>query len=323
MNTTATATRRATWIAAAVLVAASVAACASATPTPPSSPTPPGAANDHLARILARGTILLYAELDYPPQSIRVEDATRPAGTKCQGNQLTGAEVTGYDIETSKLVAAALGVEPCFVSFPFEELNAGNWGDRVDLAYASGSINADRLTRFYMTQPYYGTPNHYFVREDSPFEEAADLSGREIGSCSGCTHELYLKRELEIPGVTLTFDVDDPRLVSYAGEVPGLEDVANGSIDAFLCAEPVGKAQIDGGLPLRALQPAAFLFYPSGWIDRGSAYEPRAFFDRVNEIVQGLHADGTLRALSEEWFATDYASGGGAFDITATDQQVP
>ena len=69
--------------------------------------------SDLLARIQERGTLVGYAELDYPPQSIRVENATRPATTKCQPDQLAGAEVSGYDIETSKLVAADLGVEPC------------------------------------------------------------------------------------------------------------------------------------------------------------------------------------------------------------------
>jgi len=41
---------------------------------------------------------------------------------------LTAPEVSGYDAETGKLVAAAMGVEPCFVSVPFDQIIAGNWG---------------------------------------------------------------------------------------------------------------------------------------------------------------------------------------------------
>ena len=33
---------------------------------------------DKLAQVLDRGTLVGYAELDYPPQSIAVEGATRP-----------------------------------------------------------------------------------------------------------------------------------------------------------------------------------------------------------------------------------------------------
>lgn len=289
----------------------------------PASPAGGKPTLDHLATILARGTLLAYAELNYPPQSILVEGAVRSSGTKCQSDQLTAAEVTGYDVETSKLVAAGLGVEPCFVVFPFEELNAANWGDRIDIGFSSGSINADRMTRMWMTQPYYSSPNSYFVREDSPYQVAAELSGKKVGSCAGCTHEAYLKRELEIPGVTLEFEIDNPTLVTYQTEAPGLQAVVDGEIEAFLSAEPVGQALIDQGLALRALAKPPFLIYPSGWLDKRSRYTQRALFDRVNDIVRDLHAGGRLKALSETWFKTDYATPAAAFDIDAVGQQVP
>ena len=73
-----------------------------------------------------------------------VKGATRPAGTKCAPNQMTAPEMTGYDAETGKLVAAALGVEPCFVATPFDSMIAGSWGDRYDVAWGSGAITGDR-----------------------------------------------------------------------------------------------------------------------------------------------------------------------------------
>src|SRR5688500_3510047 len=70
-------------------------------------------ATDKLAQIQARGTLIAFFEPDYAPQSLAVEGARRPAETNCNDAQLTGAEVTGYDIEVTKLVAEALEVEPC------------------------------------------------------------------------------------------------------------------------------------------------------------------------------------------------------------------
>ena len=63
------------------------------------------------------------------------------------------------------------------------------------------------MQRLYMTQPYYSTPASFFVREDSPVARPAELKGKQIGACAGCTHESYLKRELELPGV------EQPRLM--------------------------------------------------------------------------------------------------------------
>src|SRR3954452_7909474 len=150
---------------------------------------------DKLAQIQSRGTLVEYFEDDYPPQSMKVKGATRRAGTKCADNQLTAEEVTGYDNDVPKLIAQKLGVEACFVEPTWTEVTAGNWGDRWDIAYGSGSINEDRMQRLYMTQPYYAVPNYYFVRTGSRARHATDLDGKTIGSCASWSHEMYLKGE--------------------------------------------------------------------------------------------------------------------------------
>jgi polar amino acid transport system substrate-binding protein len=277
---------------------------------------------DKLAQILARGTLLEYFEQDYPPQSMEVAGATRSTSTKCATNQLTAAEVTGYDNEIAKLIAAELGVEACFVAPAWTEVVAGNWGDRWDIAYGSGSINADRMERLYMTQPYYAVPNRYFVAANSPFETPGDLDGKRIGACTGCSHELYLRGDLAIPSIDVVVDVEDPEVVTFGTEGPGLVAAANGEIDAFLAADPVGNARIEEGLALRPLDEIAFTYYPSGFVDKNSGLSSAAFVERVNEIVQGLQTDGTLSELSEKWFGTDYASEGANFDLEAIGQEV-
>jgi len=302
-----------------------VIALASAACSPSGAAATPGGdpARDKLAQVLARGTLVGYAELDYPPQSIRLEGVPRAAETACLSNQITGVEISGFDVEVTKLVANELGVEPCFVQPTFSEVTAGNWGDRLDIAYASGSINADRMTRLYMTQPYYAVPNHYFVRADAAFESATDLAGRRIGACVGCSHEAFLRGELRIPGVEVALDVSEPVIVGFETEGPGLQAVADGEIDAFLAAAPVGLARIEEDLPLRLLEPAAFTYYPTGFVDRSSGLDADAFLTRVNEIIGAAHADGTLLAMSREWFGTDYTTAAAAFDLDAIGQTIP
>ncbi len=50
---------------------------------------------DKLAQVLARGTLVLSTDLEYPPQSMAVEGATRTPSTKCADTELTAAEVSG------------------------------------------------------------------------------------------------------------------------------------------------------------------------------------------------------------------------------------
>jgi polar amino acid transport system substrate-binding protein len=280
------------------------------------------AETDKLAQVVARGTLVGYHEADYPPQSMEIEGAERPAGTKCAEIQLTANQVTGFDNEMTKLVAEALGVEACFATPSWTEVTSGNWGDRWDIAYGSGSINADRMQRLYMTQPYYAVPNYYFVAVDSPVRHAADLNGKRIGACASCSHEAYLKGELEIPGVEIRMNVDDPQLVTYETERPGLAATAKGKIDAFLAAEPVGRAQIKRGVELRRLPEPAFTYYPSGFVDKSSGLASRAFVEKVNQIVQGAQADGTLLELSRRFFGRDYITAAAAYDIDAIGQEL-
>src|SRR6476469_9349304 len=238
-------------------------------------------AKDKLASILARGTLLEYFEPDYAPQSMAVAGAARLAGTKCATNQLTAPEVTGFDNEITKLIATQLGVEACFVSPTWTEVTSGNWADRMDIAYGSGAINATRMEHLWMTQPYYYIPQRFLVRDDATFQQPSDLDGKTIGTCTSCTVESYLQGTLDIPGVKLVQKVKDPKLAGFETEAPGIDALVAGDVDAFLTAEPVAAAAIADGKPLRMLDEPAFSMYPTGFIDKGSALDEKAFYDRV------------------------------------------
>jgi ABC-type amino acid transport substrate-binding protein len=308
-------------VAGLAVAAVLVLACSGAAASPAAPSADP--AKDKLAQVLARGTLVLWTDTEYPPQSFKVDGAARSAGTKCAPNQLTGQEVSGYDAETAKLVAASLGVEPCFVTTPFDSMIAGGWGDRFDVAWGSGAITASRLEKLYVTQPYYSTPASFFVAKDSTVTAPKDLSGKQVGACAGCTHELYLRRTLELPGVALDWLVDDPEIVTYNTEVPGLQAVADGDIDAFLCSEPVGLAAIKDGAALKKLDTPAFFTQKTGYIDKSLTLAPAAFVDRISAAIRDLHAQGKLKELSVKFFGTDYATPAGQFDLAKVGQTVP
>jgi polar amino acid transport system substrate-binding protein len=306
--------RLATVLATAALIAA---ACSNSAAPPSADPS-----TDKLAQIQARGTLVGYAELDYPPQSLRNEGVARATSTKCLPNQITAQEITGFDVETTKLVAGKLGVEACFVQPTFTEVTAGGWGDRLDIAYASGAINAKRMAGLFMTQPYYYIPQRFLVPKVSPYQRPSDLDGKTIGTCTSCTVESYLQGTLKIPGVDLVQKVKNPKLAGYETEGPGIDALANGELDAFLTSEPVALEAVAEGKPLRLLDEPAFSMYPSGFVDKSSGRSVKAFVDHVNEIIRAAHKDGTLKSMSQKWFKTDYTTQAGAFDLSLLGQEV-
>jgi polar amino acid transport system substrate-binding protein len=310
--------------AAALLLAAPGCGGDDASKDTATAAAPQGAdpSTDKLAQIKARGTLILFTDPAYPPQSFKVKGAERPAETKCAANEMTAGEMAGYDADTGKLVAKALGVEPCFVTPSWTEVTAGNWGDRWDLAYGSGAVEFSRMEGLYMTQPYYSTPTNFFVPASSKAKSPTDLSGEKVGACTGCTMEKYLRGTLRLPGPKLEQLVQHPRIVTFDTEVPGLAATAKGKVDAFLCSEPVGAEAIAKGAALRKLARPAYYSNKTGYVDKRSGLAVAAFVARVDEIVAGLHADGTLARLSVKYFGKDYATKAGEFDLSAIGQTV-
>ena len=311
--------------AATLVLALAATGCGSDDAQPAASKPATAAGDPHtdkLAQVLGRGTLINFTDPEYPPQSFAVKGATRLANTKCAENELTAAEVAGYDADTGKLVAKALGVEPCFVTPSWTEVTAGNWGDRWDLAYGSGAIDYDRMDVLYMTQPYYSTPANFFVPTSSKARKPPDLAGKKVGACTGCTMEKYLRGTLELPGPKIKRVVEEPQIVTFDTEVPGLAATANGKIDAFLCSEPVGAEAIAEGAELRRLAEPAYYSYKTGYVDKKSGLAVGPFVARVNEIVAQLHADGTLKRLSIKYFGKDYATQATRFDLSTIEQDV-
>lgn len=305
--------RRGLWMALALGLG--VTACGGQT-TPSAD-----AANDKLAQILARGTIVLSTDLEYPPQSFAIEGADRVAETRCAANQLTATEVGGFDVDTATAVAEQLGVEPCFVTPNWTEVISGGWGDRWDIAFGSVNITTERMAALSFTQPYYADAAYFYVHEDSAVTDARDLDGMRVGACASCIHEAYLNGSLELPGgQALEFQLTDPVTVVYDYEGPGLDALAEGdgvNLDAFLAQEPVGEQAIADGLPLRRLDPPPFYAYSAGAVDQSSRAEQGPFIARINEIVAALHADGTLRSLSMNYYDHDYTAEAAAFDVSS------
>ena len=284
-------------------------------------PTP---RNDLLTKIMARGTLVLAIDSNYPPQSELKPGATRSANTKCAPTEYTANEVKGFDIDTAVEIARDLDVEPCFVTPPWTQVTAGNWSDRWDLNINSMTITQERMKVLYFTQPYYATPAAVFVHKNNKtFSQPSDLSGKRVGACTGCTYDYYLQGTLVLPGSKVDFVIKDPVIIGYDVDIPALEDLSLGDgveLDAALVAQPAAKKAIENGMPLKQLGKPVFFEYMATAIDKKSRQNPIAFVLKVNEIIQKMHNDGTLLKISKKYYGQDFTTAASQFDLRALDQ---
>jgi polar amino acid transport system substrate-binding protein len=282
------------------------------------------AGDDLLADILSRGVLRISTDPAYPPQSELVADAQLAADSKCSGDERQAAEFAGFDISVAVEIANRLGVEPCFITPDWTLIVAGDWANRWDISVGSMTITPERMQNLYFSQPYYTTPAAFFVHEDNTaFTQPSDLSGKIVGACAGCTYDSYLQGTLEIPGETIEFLVTDVQFVGYDADTLALQDLALGDgvrLNAALTALPTGTTFISDGGPIKQLGEPVYFEYLSPAFDKASALDTATLRARVDEIIQEMHSDGTLQALSEEFYGTDLVSAAAEFDIAGLEQ---
>lgn len=308
---------------AAGLSAASLvlAACA-----PAATPTPgPVAAAGALGEVLQRGTLVVSTDPAYPPQSQLKTDGARTPNTRCASDQKTLGELEGFDVDVAAAVAQELGVEVCFVTPDWTLITSGGWAGRWDVSIGSMTITPERMEKLFFAQPYYAAPAAAFVhRDNTSFQTPADLSGRTVGVCAGCTYEGYLNGQLTIPGETINFAIANASLKTYDTDSTALEDLALGDglrLDAVITALPTGQGFIADGKPLRQLGDPLYYEYLAPALDKAAPSDITGLRDRITEAIQKLHANGTLKTLAEKYYGADLATPASTFNLAGLGQK--
>ena len=273
----------------AVLLALTVAACGGS-----------GGGDDLLAAIEDKGTLTVSTDPAYPPQSEFNKDTN---------------QYEGFDIDVATEIAERMGVEIAWEAPAWDTIIAGNWNGRWDVSVGSMTITPERAEVLYFTPPYYYTPAAFAVHEDNTtISGVSDLSGKKIGACGGCTYDLYLQDKLEISqdesgeGQKIPSQVVDPKIVTSDTDSTSIQDLSLGDgrrLDAVVSALPTLQEAIKAGKPIKIVGQPLYYEPLSVAIDRKSTLDPTSLVEKISEIIDEMHADGTLSTLSEKWYGAD------------------
>ncbi|HKZ86151.1 MAG TPA: transporter substrate-binding domain-containing protein [Anaerolineae bacterium] len=269
----------------------------------------PSAPADLLGEIKARGTIKVSTDPNYAPQSSSVPDATRKADTKCASDELTSAELEGFDIDTAVEIARRLGVEACFVTPQWEIITAGNWAGRWDISVGSMTITKPRQEVLWFTTGYYFTPAQLAAREGSGIDSVDDIAGKPVCVGTATTYESYLSGEdVGIPSTDIK--VPPPAGVQVFpldtdAECAQAIRAGRPDFDAFLTSGTVVDEAIAQGIPVVKVGSPVFVENLAVSIDKNSPKDPKSLLDEISKIITAMHADGTLKASSMKWFGAD------------------
>jgi polar amino acid transport system substrate-binding protein len=263
-----------------------------------------GGGDDLLASIEERGVLTVSTDPAYPPQSELNED--------------TG-QYEGFDIDVATEIANRLGVEVGWEAPAWETIISGGWAGRWDVSVGSMTITPERAEVVHFTPPYYYTPAAIAVHEDNTTVSIpSDLDGMRVGVCGGCTYDTYLQGTLEIAqdpsgeAVAIESEITDPQIRTYDTDSTAIQDLGLGDgrrLDAVISALPTLEDAIENGAPIKIVGEPVYFEPLSVAVDRGSELDPEGLVDRISEIIEEMHDDGTLAELSEKWYGTDLTQG--------------
>lgn len=183
------------------------------------------------------------------------------------------------------------------------------------------------MQALYFTPPYISGAALLFIHKDNQaYTTPADLAGKRIGVCAGCAYESYLQGTLVIPGQPIDFKIQNAVVVGYDTDTSALADLALGDgarLDAVLTDPATGDLAIQEGLPIKQLGEPVYRDFSAVAIDKKSSADPVPLVIRITGLIQQMHQEGFLKALSIRYYQDDFASPASQYDSHALGQFQP
>lgn len=248
---------------------------------------------DLLADVLERGVIRVSTDPNYAPQSFLDENG----------------EFVGFDIDVAREIARRLGVEVEFVTPDWDVITAGNWGGQWDLSVGSMTVTTARDEVLDFASPaYYYTPAQFAAANESGIDSLDAINGQAVCVGSATTYESWLNGDLAALGLPdSSYFATAPTgitVIPLATDNECFQAIQAGRTDfqVFLTSNTVVEAAIAGGVPIQKVGDPVFSENLAAAVDGNSSLDSSSLVARVGEIIQEMHDDGTLSALSIKWF---------------------
>ncbi len=248
---------------------------------------------DALATVCSSGTLRVATDPKYKPQSwYDVQTSTW----------------NGFDVDVANEIASRLGVTTDIQAQKWAVITAGSWNDRWDVSVGSMTDTVPREDLFTFTPAYYYTPAGIAVYKDNTsITGPADLTGKKVCVGVDTTYQDYVNQTLVLGSTAPKFDfqVSGADLSTFETDTDALDNLALGDgvrCDAAITAVPTIQAFIDDGGAVKILGDPLYFEPLSIAFDKNDPTDNTSLADAISQIVEDMHADGTLSSLSKQWY---------------------
>lgn len=204
--------------------------------------------------------------------------------------------LTGFDVEVWEAIAAEMGLEVAFVTSDFSGLFGMLDVGQIDTIANQITVTDERKEKYLFSSPYVHYGAQLIVREDdTDIIDLASLYGKKVAVGLGTNYEAML-RAFDQEGLI--------EIVTYDSGSGIYQDLAIGRVDATINDRLALQSVIkESGLPLKlAGAPINELENAFPFVKNESN---EARLKAVNEAIDTLYRNGTMRDLSLKYFEID------------------
>lgn len=229
---------------------------------------------DTLDKIKKSGKFLIGTDATYPP---------------FESKDLQTGEVTGFDIDLMKAICQKLGVEPEFITVPFDGIIPGLNNHKYDAIISSFTITVDREEVVDFSEPYYVAGQAIAIpRTDTLVKGIENLTGKRIGTQLGTTGEILAK---QIPRA---------EVISFDNISAAFIDMENGKLDAIINDRPTSQMIINVRRSAKIVGPLLTKESYGIAVRQGDS----KLLEAINAALKQLNDEGEIGQLQKKWISS-------------------